>query len=984
MSKKSSIQKKSAKSAPCDPTQQDALNDAAEQFSRNFADAEYEMGEAQNFVRELCGVYGLNYLHAVDFERRVQKRGGKGARRIDGFFPGLLLVEMKSKGENLDEAYVQAKSYIPLLKNKADRPRHILVSDFQHLHLYDETGENAPVIFALADFRAHVNELDFLLGYERIIAARNEAATITAATMLGNLHDSIKATGYVGNDLQTMLVRLLFCLFADDTALFGEDKPFSKLIADSRSDGDDLGGRLQRMFNRLDTNPNKLNDPNLTRQRTDGQYAYLASFPYVNGAVFSKRIADCDLDANSRAALMACCDLDWADISPDIFGTLFQHIMHWDDEAATGKTKKRRDFGAHYTSERNIQRAIRPLFLDELKAELDACKGNKKSLVDFQHKLSTLNIFDPACGCGNFLVVAYRELRMIEQQVLLELKSKRMGGQARFPECDVHQFHGIEIDPTAVEIATVALWLTDHQMNMRYAEGYHRIPLHNKANIVCGNALRTDWSSVIVPAQCSYIVGNPPFIGHQWRSAEQVEDMNLVWGIKGRFGRLDYVTCWFNKAAAFAQHNEHLKIALVSTNSICQGEQVGILWPHIFAQKLYIHFAHRTFKWSNEGSGVAAVHCVIIGLGMNKPKKCTLWDYSDNISSDAKPRKAKCINAYLVDAANVILDSRTDTPQGLPQLKKGSQPTDGGFFVLNKEEKAKLENADARVKTWIRPYIGGEEFINSKERWCLWLKDVALAEIEDVPLVMERVQAVAAVRLESPTPSVRAFADQPTLFTQDRQPSGNYLVIPEVSSENRRYLPIGFLSKNNIASNQLQITAGGTLYHFAVLCSTMHNAWMRTTCGRLKSDYRYAPSVYNNFPWPQTPLSPPFTKGEAQRAASATQGEDQHAATISHFEKGGLGGIWICSDIAAAGQAVLDARALHQGKSLAWLYNPDTMPANLQDAHDEVDALVDEAYGYEGGDDDASRVAFLFERYQALVSPLIEAVDEEAPPKKPR
>ena len=626
--------------------QQDQLNDRAEAFSKEFADASYESGQAQNFVRELCGVYGLNYLRSVDFERRVAKTSGIGINRIDGFFPGLLLVEMKSKGEDLAKAYQQAKAYIPLLKKKDDVPRYILVSDFQNLHLYDETGEQAPIQFKLADFKSHVNDLDFLLGYERTYQQRQAAASIEAASRLGNLHDAVKQTGYRGQDLQTLLVRLLFCLFADDTALFNKEDAFKLAVQSSNSAGDDLGGKLQRIFRRLDTNPNTAAKGDVSSQRLDGQYAYLLDFPYVNGALFTKRIEDPDFDAASRQALLSCCQIDWSEISPDIFGTLFQHIMHWDDEEAQGKSKKRRDFGAHYTSERNIRRAIDPLFLEALQAELALCKGDAKKLKNFVTKLASLHFFDPACGCGNFLVVTYRELRWLEQQTLLELNNTP-GAQQTMPLCNVHQFHGIEIDPTAAEIATVAMWLTDHQMNQRWANGYKRIPLVSKANIHQGNALRTDWNAVIAASKVSFIVGNPPFLGSQTLSPDQRDDMKLMHKGAAGTGVLDYVTGWYVKAFEQIKANPDIKAAFVSTNSITQGEQVSLLWQPLFDQGLHIHFAHRTFKWSNEGSGVAAVHCVVIGFGLDKPKKCDLWDYGQKISGDGQLEKTRRINAYL-------------------------------------------------------------------------------------------------------------------------------------------------------------------------------------------------------------------------------------------------------------------------------------------------------------------------------------------------
>jgi type I restriction-modification system DNA methylase subunit len=929
---------------------QDLLNDRAEAFSKEFADASYEMGQGQNFVRELSGVYGLNYLRSVDFERRVAKDSGIGNLRIDGFFPGQLLVEMKSSGKDLAEAYVQAKGYIAKLKNKEDIPLYILVSDFQNLHLYDLTGEKPPLQFKLADFKSHVNDLDFLLGYERIYQQRQAAACIEAANRLGNLHDAIKQTGYRGQDLQTLLVRLLFCLFADDTALFNKEDAFKLAVQRSNSAGDDLGGKLQRIFRRLDTNPNTAAKGDASTQRTDGQYAYLLDFPYVNGALFTKRIEDPDFDAASRQALLGCCQIDWSEISPDIFGTLFQHIMHWDDEEAQGKSKKRRDFGAHYTSERNIRRAIDPLFLEALQAELALCKGDAKKLKNFVTKLASLNFFDPACGCGNFLVVTYRELRWLEQQTLLELNNTP-GAQQTMPLCNVHQFHGIEIDPTAAEIATVAMWLTDHQMNQRWANGYKRIPLVSKANIHQGNALRVDWNAVIAAAKVSFIVGNPPFLGSQTLSPDQRDDMKLMHKGAAGTGVLDYVTGWYVKAFEQIKANPDIKAAFVSTNSITQGEQVSLLWQPLFDQGLHIHFAHRTFKWSNEGSGVAAVHCVVIGFGLDKPKKCDLWDYGQKISGDGQLKKTRRINAYLLDAPSVFISSRRQPLCDVPPIVFGSMPNDGGGLLLKPDEKAALLAAEPDAASWIRRFMGAEEFINNGERWCLWLKDCPPQTLAKLIHIQKRVDLVRQKRLESTRPTTQKLAAVPHLFGEIRQPEGNYLLVPSVSSERRSFVPIGYIDSQVIVSNLAFAVPNATLYHFGMLNSTMHNAWMRAVCGRLESRYRYSNTiVYNNYPWP--------TPSPAHQAAIET-----------------------------AAQAVLDARAQHPEKSLAWLYDPDNLRKNksLQAAHDAVDEAVDLAYGYEDSNDDSHRVAYLFKLYEKLaLAPMLEPAEPASPAKKPR
>jgi hypothetical protein len=497
-------------------------------------------------------------------------------------------------------------------------------------------------------------------------------------------------------------------------------------------------------------------------------------------------------------------------------------------------------------------------------------------------------------------------------------------------------FHGIEIDPTAVEIATVAMWLTDHQMNQHWASGYKRIPLISKANIHCGNALRTDWETVLPAEKTSFIVGNPPFLGSQTLNPQQRDDMKLIHKGAPGTGVLDYVTGWYIKAFAQIKANPLIKAAFVSTNSITQGEQVSVLWQPLFIQGLHIQFAHRTFKWSNEGSGVAAVHCVIVGFGLEKPRKCDLWDYSGGIAGDGRLRKTRKLNAYLVDAAAVFISSRRHPICNVPPIVFGSMPNDGGSLLLKPEEKAELLAAEPNAAPWIKPFMGADEFLNNGERWCLWLKDCSPQMLAQLPNVQKRVEIVLQQRIKSTRPTTKALAATPTLFGEDRQPTGKYLLIPLHSSENRSFLPIGFFDRDVICGNANSLVPSATTYHFGLLSSTMHNAWTRAVCGRIKSDYRYSNTiVYNNYPWP--------SPSAAQLAAIET-----------------------------AGQAVLDARALHTGKSLAWLYNPETLPKNLQNAHDQVDDAVDEAYGYDKGNDDTSRVAYLFELYEKLtLAPLL-------------
>ncbi len=914
----------------------DALRKRAAAFSKEFSQSKYEMGEAQDFIRGLCHVFDLNHRRAVSFEERVKKLGGKRGR-IDGLFPGLLLVEMKSAGEDLDKAYIQATEYFPGL-NDEEMPRCVLVSDFTNLHLYNLESKAPPLKIKLADFPQAIEHFKFIAGYETIAVQQQTAINQHAAEKMAGLHDVIKATGYQGKDLETYLIRLLFCLFAEDTGLFDGSNIFLDYITNhTKVDGSDLHGALTSLFDTL--NRSSENRPNNLPET-------LAEFPYINGALFKEHLAQCYFDEASRKTLVECAQLDWDEISPAIFGSLFQAIMHFDDEAATGKTKKRRELGAHYTSEENILKVIRPLFLDDLVARFKKCGRNKKHLSAFHQHLSKLNFFDPACGCGNFLVIAYRELRLLELEVIEALWGDSVSNQLDIDTlilCNVHQFHGIEIDDSAAQIATVALWLTDHQMNLKvqhFGLYYKRIPLAKKANIVCANALQIDWTEVLPPENCSFIMGNPPFIGRQYQSQQQKADLTLVCqGISGA-GVLDYVAAWYIKATAYIKQSPAIPVAFVSTNSICQGEQVGILWRYLFSQGIQLHFAHRTFRWSNEGKGIAAVHCVIVGFGLTEPKQRLIYDYGDNITGEPDAIIAKNINPYLVDAPNVFIDKRRKPLcANVPVMVFGNMPNDGGHLLLTPDEAEAIRQNDPIAAKYIRPFLGAEEFINGGERYCLWLKDSTATDRKASPEIQRRIKKVEVIRLASAREATQKLAEMPYLFGEIRQKSDEYLAIPEVSSERRAYLPIGYLS-NVIASNKLYMIAEASLYHFGVLTSTMHNTWMRAVCGRLKSDYQYSAGiVYNNFPWPETSKD-----SQQQKIAEAAQ------------------------QILDERQAEVD-RCTQQGQtcSLATLYAAGNMPAGLVKAHAALDKAVDAAYSYKGGKDDAARVAFLFGLYQQLV-----------------
>jgi len=902
-------------------------------FSKHWADASNEEGEAKPFLIAFFEIFGITDKRVASFEHAVKKFGGDRGR-IDLFWPGILLVEMKSRGRDLDRAYTQAMDYFPGIKER-DLPRFVLVCDFARFRLHD-LSEGTVSEFELPELYKNVRLFGFIAGYQTQVIKPQDPINIRAAEHMGALHDQLKAIGYQGRALEIYLVRLLFCLFAEDTSIF-EKRQFQDYIElRTAEDGSDLAHHLATLFHVLNTP---------AEQRLKNLDESLAAFPYINGKLFAEQLPPASFDRAMRESLLDLCGLDWSLISPAIFGSLFQSIM--DDKA-------RRNLGAHYTSEENIQKLIKPLFLDALWAEFNRIKGNRNRLFEFHKKLRSLTFFDPACGCGNFLVITYRELRLLELEVL---RAAYSDGQMALDvhqliAVDVDQFYGIEIEEFPAQIAQVALWLTDHQMNLKVSEEFGayfvRIPLTHSATIANGNALQLDWNDVLPAERCSYVLGNPPFVGHQWRNAEQMADMARVWGEDGRFGRLDYVTCWHRKTVDYMHQNRKIAAALVSTNSICQGEQVGTLWGWMLAQGIKIHFAHRTFAWNNEARGKAAVHCVIVGFGLGDVPEKVIFEY-ENIKGEAHAVKAANINPYLVDAPDVLIPSRTATPPGLPQLIKGSQPTDGGHLILTDAEKSELIAGEPQAAKWLRPFIGGDELINGGQRWCLWLKSISPSELRVMPLVMRRVAAVAEARRKSPTKSVQEFSDKPTLFTQDRQPDSPYLGLPEVSSENRRFIPIAFFPPSVVASNKVQVVQGATMFHFGILSSTMHNAWMRTVGGRLKSDYSYSPAVYNNFPWP-------VIASEAKQSSDAS-GSPRRVAPRDD-----------AAIIEAAAQGVLDARAAHPGASLADLYDPLTMPPDLVRAHQKLDTAVDAAYGYKGAATDAARVAFLFGLYQQLTS----------------
>ena len=906
------------------------IKSRALQFSKTWADACNENSQAKPFWIAFFEIFGITNKRVATFELNVKKLGGAQGF-VDLFWPGVLLVEHKSLGKNLDDAVDQAVDYLHHLK-EYELPQLVVVCDFARFRVRIlATGET--VEFELRHLHKHVKLFGLLAGYKVQDIRAEDSVNIKAAERMGRLHDALKASGYSGHALEVLLVRLLFCLFADDTGIFQPAQAFRDWVEERTApDGSDLGPRLGQLFQVLNT-PEQQRSKNIDEQ--------LGQFAYVNGRLFEETLPMADFSTAMREALLDACALDWSAISPAIFGSLFQSIM--DDKA-------RRNLGAHYTSEANILKLIKPLFLDELHAEFESVKVNRNKLLEFHKKLRQLTFLDPACGCGNFLVISYRELRELELKVLRA--SHELSTHKGQMTVDVHsligvnvdQFYGMEIEEFPAQIAQVALWLVDHQMNLRvsveFGLYFARIPLKSTPHIQNANALRVEWNEVLPAQRCSYVLGNPPFLGKTYQSKEQKTDLAAVMhGIHGA-GDLDFVCGWYVLAAQYMQNRTGTQAAFVSTNSITQGEQVAVLWGEMQRMGMHIHFAHRTFQWSNEASGKAAVHCVIVGFGPQDPAVKTIYEYEDiKVIPHAVP--AKRINAYLVDAPDVLLNKRRTPICDVSEMTYGSKPTDGGHLLMDDLEKNALLAVEPQAARWIRPFLGAEEFINSKQRWCLWLANCPPKELRQMPEVMKRVQAVKEMRTTSSDKQTQIDAGTPTLFQKIRQPSSNYLLIPLHSSENRQYVPLGFCNSETICGNANSMIADATLYHFSVMTSAMHNAFMRFTCGRLESRFRYSNTiVYNNFPWP----------GFARDALS-----DKHRNAIEQ-----------------AAQCVLDARAQFADSSLADLYDPLTMPPALLKAHQKLDTAVDAAYQPSGGKktyaSDAERVAFLFELYQSITS----------------
>ena len=906
---------------------------AAAQFAADWKGRGDEKQETQRFwIELLTKVFGIDGSTAISFEVPVKL---DHTSFIDGYIESTrVLIEQKGREIDLRKGYKQSDGSMLTPYQQARRyagylpynqvPRWIIVCNFQEFQIHDMNRPNdEPEVLKLADLEKEFHRLQFLVdtGSEHI--KKEMEISLQAGELVGVLYDTLLKQYKDHNDPETLkslnklCVRLVFCLYAEDAGIFGNRSMFHDYLQGHEREARQA---LINLFKILDTKSED-RDPYLDDD--------LLAFPYVNGGLFADenivipRLDETIVDLILRKASE---DFDWSAISPTIFGAVFESTLN---------PETRRSGGMHYTSIENIHKLIDPLFLDGLKAEFAEIEAvtvertRKTKLETFQRKLAGLKFLDPACGSGNFLTETYISLRRLENETISLLhKGQIMLDMGNPIQVSISQFYGIEINDFAVTVAKTALWIAESQMMKETEDVVHMtldfLPLKSYANIVEGNALRTEWTDVIPKHELDYIMGNPPFVGGMMMSRAQHDDLANSFPECKKIGEADYVAGWYAKAAHYIQ-GMRARCAFVSTNSICQGQSVSSIWKPLFEMGIHIDFAHRTFRWDSEAKLKAHVHCVIVGFST------ATYSGKKILYSTDRPQIAQNINAYLLDADNVFVENRSTPLCEVPRMFFGSMPRDGGGFVLTESEKDDLIKNEPLAKKWIHLYLGADEFINNKKRYCLWLVGAAPNELRSCKEVMRRVENVKLFRASSKAAATRKFAETPTLFCQIAQPDTDYVIVPAVSSERRRYIPIGFMGKETIASNLVQIIPNAKLYHFGILTSNVHMAWMRAVCGRLKSDYRYSKDVvYNNFPWP--------TPTDAQKAK-----------------------------IEQTAQAILDARALYPDASLADLYDETTMPPELRKAHQQNDKAVMVAYGFWGKlNSEPACVAELMRMYQKL------------------
>jgi hypothetical protein len=936
-----------------------------------------ERRASQSFWNDFFHIFDIDRRRVAVFEHLSSRYTTGGRGFMDVFWPGYMAGEQKSRGADLTRAMDQALDYLPSIPAE-HLPSLVVVSDFARFKVRNQlTGDETD--FPIEDLSTNLRLFSPLLDVEQTRRYESEEEVNLAATeLLALLHDSLKESGYGGHDLRVLLVRLVFVMFADDSQVWEPGLFYDYLMLHTSVDGSDLGPALIHLFQVLDT-PKDRRSPNLDDD--------LARFEYINGSLFGEPIRIPDCTRGMRNRLVKACRFDWSAISPAIFGSLFQNVM---DDA------ERRNIGAHYTTEQNILRTINPLFMDGLRREMEAARS-LPALRQFHNRLAALRFFDPACGCGNFLIIAYREVRRLELEVLRRIRAaeveqtgsnlrsrsdlqrrprpgvargaRRSGGAEGMVEgqtgidisvesrVQVGQFYGIEIEEFPAKIAETAMYLIDHLENLalsaEFGEYYARFPITDTAHIVNDNALRHDWGRVLPAAECDYLFGNPPFHGMAWMNEDQQEDNRRTFSeiatvAVARSGRLDYVACWYAKALDY-MHDRPTKAAFVSTNSITQGEQARSLGPALRDAGYQIDFAHRTFKWTSEARGRAQVHVVIIGFSYGRtPDRKILFDYPTVSADEPVTSTPTHINWYLADGPDVFPERRNSTwLPGLPSAVQGSKPWDDGGLIVEPKDIDEVR-ADPVAARYLRPYRQSTEFLYALDRWCLWLVDATPEDLAASAVLRQRLSIVRDARQRTRTVAVQAQAATPYLFSQIRQPNVRYLALPEVSSENRRFIPSAYLEPEVIAGNKLITISGADDWLFGLLHSSMWMAWVRTISGRMKSDISLAPALaYYAFPFP-----------DRDRAGDR---------------------------IEAGARALQEARLNHDGSSLATLYNPLAMPADLVRAHQDLDRAVDAAYGHTRYIGDAARLHALFERYVRLTNAdALPGVAETPAPRRRR
>ncbi|RAP43737.1 MAG: hypothetical protein BZ135_09110 [Methanosphaera sp. rholeuAM6] len=896
----------------------DEMKYRADNFIKKHKSDKSEKSQAQSYWKDFFDIFGVDANQVGEFEFLVVRESTGKPGFIDYYWRNQLIIEHKSLGKDLDKAFEQAIDYYNSLPKKHEKPRYIIVSDFKNIRLIDFKNDCHTEEIMIDQLREKIQLFKFIYSDGIKTTFKQEELNIKASEIIAQLHDVLEEDNYTGHYLEVFLIRIIFCLYAEDTGIF---KPnlFYEYI--NRFNDEDLGEKIQKLFSILNTPENK---------RQNSLPEYLKAFPYVNGRLFEERIAPPNFTPKMKNSLINTCEFDWSEISPAIFGSIVQNTM---DE------QLRREFGAHFTSETNVKKVINSLFMDELWEEYNKNKSNPKKLEKLHDKIGRINVFDPACGSGNFLIVSYRELRLLEYEILKTLREEGQSSLTHYFASDITKikiknFYGIEIEEFPSKIAQVAMWIVEHQMNQKYKRKFNidqaDLPLKSSVNIYNENALQIDWKEILEPTDNVYILGNPPFVGKNLQTKEQKEEVKQVFKEYKNTGILDYVSCWYKKAVEYIIGTK-IRVGFVSTNSIIQGEQAILLWKILLEDyKIHINFAHQSFKWGNEIKKKAGVFVVIIGFSQINKKQKYLFSYE---KPDALPVKHEVtkINNYLVEYDNVILKTRRKPISDVEPIKFGSMPNDDGNLILSDEEKEEVLNQEPNLKQYIKPLISSKEFLNGKNRWCFWLENAKPSDLKASIILTERINNIKHFRLASTRKQTRQKAEYPTLFAEIRQPETDYIVIPLTTSENRDYIPLSFVDKDIISNNTVSLISSDDKYLFGILTSKMHMTWMRYVCGRLKGDYRYSNTlVYNNYPFP-TDVKDDLKDKIRSKVDELLEIRDEYDDTLAN------------------------------------LYDPLLMPPDLKKTHQQLDTLVDKCYQGKPFRNGEERMKLLFDLYSNYV-----------------